>query len=239
MSKRQYIYVTGGKGGIGKTVTALAITDYKAVNDTVLLIDTDPTNGDSSATYKGNKEPNIKAIRMTIRAEDSSGQVDSSGLIDTLNLADTDDATTIIVDAPAGDSTLLKDAGNIIVMACKQAGIESVIVWLVDSTDRTPINALNAAWESIKDADKIILVKNLRKGTNFEFFDNSALINTIISAQNVQIIELEKIANRLEEHLKIDRMSFKQMTLDTPIGNRCEAQRYRSEMHNKFKQIDL
>ena len=227
-TKKQYIYVTGGKGGIGKSTAALAIADYKSLNGKVLLIDTDPTNADSSVAYKEGKDDNVTAIRSNVRAEDSSGQIDASGLIDTL-----------IVDAPAGDSTLLSTAGSIITGACKEAGIESVFVWLVDSTDRTPVNALNAAWEAIKDADKIILVKNYRKGTNFDFFDNSKTIGGITSAQNVKIIGLPKIASRIEEHLRIDRMTLKQIATETPIGNRAEGQRLRNELHNTFKECEL
>lgn len=238
-TKKQYIYITGGKGGIGKSTVALAITDYKAINGKVLLIDTDPTNADSSVAYKDGKDDNVTVMRANIRAEDSSGQTDASGLIETLNKASTDKAQTIIVDAPAGDSTLLSTAGSIITGACKEAGIKSIFVWLVDSNDRTPVNALNAAWEAIKDADKIILVKNYRKGTNFEFFDNSKTIGGIKSAQNVIIIDLPKIASRIEEHLRIDRMTLKQIATETPIGNRAEGQRLRNELHNTFKKIDL
>ena len=238
-TKKQYIYVTGGKGGIGKSTLALAITDYKAINSKVLLIDTDPTNADSSIAYKDGKDDNVTAIRANLRAEDSSGQIDASGLIETLNKASTDEAQTIIVDAPAGDSTLLSAAGSIITGACKEAGIESIFFWLVDSNDRTPVNALNAAWEAIKDADKIILVKNYRKGTNFEFFDNHKTISRITSAPNVKIIGLPKIASRIEEHLRIDRMTLKQIATETPIGNRVEGKRLRNELHNTFKEIEL
>ncbi len=239
MAKKQYIYVTGGKGGIGKSTVALALVDYMAQKGKVLLIDTDPVNADSSAAYKDGKETNVRAIRAKVRAEDSSGQIDASGLIETLNEADKDEATTTIVDAPAGDSTLLISAGSIITEACKQAGMESIFVWLVDSTDRTPVNALHGAWDSIKNADKIVIVKNCRKGTNFDFFDNSKTISGISQASNVKTIDMPKIASRLEEHLRIDRMTWREIATNTPIGNRVEGQRIRKVMHETFGEIGL
>jgi hypothetical protein len=235
MAKKTYIYVTGGKGGIGKSTIAQAITDYKAETGRVLLVDTDPTNADSSASYKDGKDANVRAIREKIRSEDSSGQIDSSGLINTLNLAESEDVETIIIDAPAGDSTLLANAGEIITSACKQAGIKSVFVWLVDSNDRTPVNALHASWSAIKDADQILLVKNFRKGNNFEFFDGSKAMEEIKAAKNVQIIELPKIASRIEEHLRIERMTLKEIATKTPLGNRVEGARLRAELHNTLK----
>ena len=235
MAKKTYIYVTGGKGGIGKSTIAQAITDYKAETGRVLLVDTDPTNADSSASYKDGKDANVRAIREKIRSEDSSGQIDSSGLINTLNLAESEDVETIIIDAPAGDSTLLANAGEIITSACKQAGIKSVFVWLVDSNDRTPVNALHASWDAIKDADQILIVKNFRKSNNFEFFDGSKAMEEIKAAKNVQIIELPKIASRIEEHLRIERMTLKEIATKTPLGNRVEGARLRAELHNTLK----
>jgi len=235
MANKTYIYVTGGKGGIGKSTFAQAITDYKSETGRVLLVDTDPTNADSSASYKDGKEENVRAIREKIRSEDSSGQIDSSGLINTLNLADSEDVETIIIDAPAGDSTLLVNAGEIITLACKQAGIKSVFVWLIDCNDRTPVNALHASWSAIKDADQILLVKNFRKGKNFQFFDESKSMKLIRNSMNVKIIELPKIASRIEEHLRIDRMTLKEISTITPLGNRVEGARLRAELHNTLK----
>ena len=238
-TNKKYIYVTGGKGGIGKSTFTLALVDYMSQQGKVLLIDTDPVNADSSAAYKDGKDTKVRAIRAKVRAEDTSGQVDASGLIETLNIADNEEAITIIVDAPAGDSTLLISAGKIITEACKQVSMESIFVWLVDSTDRTPVNALHGAWESIKDANKILIVKNYRKGTNFDFFDNSKTIANINEAKNVQTIDLPKIASRLEEHMRIDRMTWKEIATDTPIGNRVEGQRMRKAMHDTLKEIGL
>ncbi|MCL6486485.1 MAG: AAA family ATPase [Janthinobacterium lividum] len=239
ITNKKYIYVTGGKGGIGKSTFTLALVDYMAQQGKVLLIDADPVNADSSAAYKEGKETNVRAIRAKVRAEDTSGQIDASGLIETLNMADKDEAITTIVDAPAGDSTLLISAGSIITEACKQVGMESIFVWLVDSTDRTPVNALHGAWEAIKDANKILIVKNYRKGTNFDFFDNSKTIANINEAKNVQTIDLPKIASRLEEHMRIDRMTWKEIATDTPIGNRVEGQRIRKAMHDTLKEVGL
>ena len=236
---KKYIYITGGKGGIGKSLMALALTDYKAETSKVLLIDCDPVNPDSSLAYKNNKHDNVQTMRAKVRSEDASGQVDASGLIDTLTSADKDTADTIIIDAPAGDSVLLAEAGAIITDACKAGKMESVFVWLVDSNDKTPINALHLAFDAIREADKIVLVKNYRKGTNFDFFDNSKTIIDIMKSPNVQIIDLPKIASRIEEHMRIDRMTLKEIATDTPLGNRIEGARLRKVLHKTFSDAGI
>ena len=236
---KTYVYVTGGKGGIGKTTLTLALVDYLAENNTVLLVDADPINADSSEVYKNEKHLNVRAIRARVRSEDTSGQIDPSGLMETINLAASDPADFIIVDAPAGDSILLATSGDIITSACKQAGIISVCIWLVDSNDRTAINALNASWDAIKDADKIFLVKNYRKGTNFSFFDQNTAVIDIVRSPNVVTIDLPKFASRIEEHLRIERLTWEEIATVTPIGNRVEGQRLRAIFHHTFNEAGL
>jgi Mrp family chromosome partitioning ATPase len=236
---KKYIYVTGGKGGIGKSAMALQLADYYSHTGNVLLIDTDSTNPDSSAAFKKGTDAKVTAIKGRVRSEDSSGQIDSSGLLETLNAAETSDAETIIVDAPGGDSVLLATAGSIISEACKQMNMDAIFVWLVDSIDRTPVNTVHTAWDSIKNAEKILLVKNYRKGTNFNYFDSSQVMEVIKAAPNVQIIGMPKLASRLEEHVRIDRMNWQQIATETPIANRIEGQRVRSEFHKTFREAGL
>ena len=237
--EKTYVYVTGGKGGIGKTTLALALVDYLAENRNVLLIDADPINADSSEVYKKGKDVNVRAIRARVRSEDTGGQIDPSGLMETINIAVSDPADIIIIDAPAGDSILLATSGSIITSACKQAGIVSVFIWLVDSNDRTAVNALNAAWDSIQYADKVFLVKNYRKGSNFDFFDQNAAVINIVSSPNVVAIDLPKFASRIEEHLRIERLTWKEIATVTPIGNRVEGQRLRTIFHQTFNEAGL
>lgn len=236
---KTYCYISGCKGGIGKSLFSVILADYKSVNGSVLLIDTDPTNPDSSACYKNGKEANVRTLRTKILFEDSSGQSDCSGLIETINLAEAENSETIIVDAPAGDSMLLMNAGKLIIDACQQAQMRSVFIWMIDSHDRTPVNALHAAWPSISKADLILLVKNCRKGTNFDYFDNSKIMESIIAAKNVKSIDLPKIASRIEEHLRIDRMTWSEIATKTPLGNRVEGARLRQVFHETLTQAGL
>lgn len=237
---KTYIYVTGGKGGIGKSMQTLAMVDYLAEQGKkILLLDADPVNGDSSANYKNGKQDGVTCERVQLRSEDASGQIDASGLQDTLNKTESTKANTVIVDAPAGDSTLLVEAGSIIVAGCSMLGAQSVIVWMVDSVDRTAINALAAAWESIKDANMILLVKNHRKGNNFDCFDGSKAVAGILAAPNVKVIDMPKIASRLEHHFRIDRKTLKEVATEAPMGDRVEAVRVRKLFSDTLKGVGL
>ncbi len=235
MIEKTYIYVTGGKGGIGKSTLAQQIVDFKASTGKVLLVDADPLNADSSACYKDGKDVNVRAIRARVRSEDSSGQIDSSGLIETLNLAAAVDVQTTVVDAPSGDTTLLANAGEIIPLTCKEAGMKSVFLWLIDSMDRTAVNSLHASWNAIKCADQILLVKNYKNGNNFDYFDGTKTIQNIMSENCVQTIIMPKFASRIVEHLRIDRMTWEEIATITPTANRVEGQRLRRAFHATFK----
>ena len=237
---KTFSYVTGGKGGIGKSTETIALVDYLAANgDEVLLFDADPVNADSSAAFKNGKQKNVTCERVRVRSEDADGQIDASGLMNVIDKADGSKAKHIVVDAPAGETTLLVEAGSIIIEACKAVKMKSIIVWLVDSVDRTAVNALAAAWESIKGADTILIVKNNRKGSNFECFDGSKTITAILASDNVKVIEMPKIAARLEPMLKVERKSMKEIAEESPIGSRVEAIRIRNIFHDSFKGAGL
>lgn len=237
---KTFIYVTGGKGGIGKSTETIALVDYLSSNgDAVLLLDADPVNADSSAAFKNGKQANVACERVRVRSEDADGQIDASGLMSVLDMAHESKAMHTVVDAPAGETTLLVEAGSIIVEGCKSVKMKSVIVWMVDSVDRTAVNALAAAWESIKDADTIVIVKNHRKGNNFDCFEDSKTIAPILNCANVKVIDMPKIAARLEPMLKVDRKSFKEIAEESAMGSRMEAIRVRKIFHDSFKEAGL
>jgi hypothetical protein len=233
------IYVSGGKGGIGKSMQSVALVDYLLTFGDVLLLDADPVNPDSSAAFKNGKQPAVTCERVRIRSEDATGLIDASGLMSALDKTNETTAKYILIDAPAGDSTLLAEAGVIVVDACKEINAKSVFVWMIDSADRTGINALAAAWDNIKDADSILLVKNNKTGNNFDSFDGSKTIEKILQNKNVQVIDMPKIAARLLPLLRVERKSFFEISTEGALGNRMEATRLRKQMHEIFKGAGL
>jgi len=63
--KRNYLYVTGGKGGIGKSTFTLFLIDYFSLSGNVLLIDCDKINPDFSTVYTDGKYESIRSIRTS------------------------------------------------------------------------------------------------------------------------------------------------------------------------------
>lgn len=231
----RFIYVTGGKGGIGKSFVASIITDCAAERGTVLLTDTDTINADSSTPYRMNEQAGVTISYGRIRSEDANGQVDTSGLIEVLTKSAESGVNTVIVDAPAGETYTLETGGAIIHEVCKQAGATSIIVWIVDSADRTAINALARAWEGVKDADMLVIVKNYRSGNNFDAFDtNETTKRNLSTLKNVVMIDLPKTAQRLMEAWKLERKTLKALATTSPLGDRVEAQRIRRQFNERF-----
>lgn len=232
---KRFIYVTGGKGGIGKSFVSSIITDCAVDHGNALLIDTDTINADSSTPYKVHPQEGVAIGYGRIRSEDADGQVDTSGLMDVLTASAECGADTVIVDAPAGETLTLETGGSIIHEVCRQLGATSIIVWIVDSADRTAINALAKAWEGVKGADLLVIVKNNRSGNNFDAFDdNETTKRNLSTMKNVAVIDLPKTAQRLMESWKLDRQTINELTTTAPIGNRVEAQRMRRQFVELF-----
>nr|WP_181375052.1 P-loop NTPase [Polaromonas sp. W10N]AWD72317.1 hypothetical protein pW10NP1_p010 [Polaromonas sp. W10N] len=233
---KNYVYVTGGKGGVGKSFVAMIVADYMATKHNVLLLDTDMTNSDCNAVYKNSKQLTIECVVQQLRSEDTSGQVDTSGLLSTFNL----DRDCVVVDAPAGDTVLLANAGSMIDEMCKEAKAKSAVVWLADSGDQNAINGLSAVFEQIKNVDLILIVKNFKSSNDFDLLDKSNTLAKFKALPNCHVIDFPKIAARIAKRVKTDKNSFVEMISDsTPLGDRVEARRIRTMMHKLFESVGL
>lgn len=69
------------------------------------------------------------------------------------------------------------------------------------------------------------------------FFDQNAAVINIVSSPNVVAIDLPKFASRIEEHLRIERLTWKEIATVTPIGNRVEGQRLRTVFHQTLVSV--
>lgn len=233
---KNYVYVTGGKGGIGKSLSAMLIADYLSTTGNVLLIDTDMTNSDCNAVYKNKKQESIECKVQQLRSEDTSGQVDTSGLISTFNV----DCENVVVDAPAGDTVLLANAGGTIADMCNEYKAKSAIVWLADSGDQNAINGLNAVYDEIKNVNLILIIKNHKTGNDFDLLDNSNTLKKFTELSTCKVIDFPKIASRITTRVRKDKNSFVEMVSEkTPVGDRVEARRIRTMMHAEFKLAGL
>lgn len=246
--RKRLVYVTGGKGGPGKSAVAIQLVDYLAEQGRVLLIDTDVGNADAANTYLIGEEPNktskqdgVDVVRRRLRSEDSSGQIDPSALMDSVESVVKSDADAIVLDAPAGETQLLAEAGRLITASCRRHGIECIIVMVADAADRTPVNVLNAIWPVIKDADRVIVVRNLRGGNAFAFFDEHEVVKTIRQAQNVSVVDMPMHAMRIREEQRIRRRSWRELATseDVDVWISVEAERLRGEFFAQYKSLGL
>lgn len=240
---RDLIYITGGKGGAGKSMAASMIVDhYVGRGNNVLLLDADPVNADTYFLYGDRdgrpKSDLVRPIRTRIRAEDETGGVGTGALLEALDAAAAADERAVIVDAPAGDTELLSVAGSTIVEVAKAAGMRSVIVWVAPPADRAPINALKASWPEINGADLFILARNLTRD-DFRMLNDDEAVRKIMSGENTHRWDIPKIAPRLIEHLRSKRQSWDVIATNAPIATRVEAQRLRRQTSSALTEIGL
>jgi len=235
----QYIYISGSKGGVGKSMFAQVLADCISQHRPVLLIDTDPINAESSTVYADGKAANVRAVHIKVRLEDTRGQTDATSLLATLDASYEDDELTTIVDAPSSDAGLLSMAARIITSSCNNTGRESVFIWLVDSIDKSAVTALQGAWESLTDFDKILIVKNYRNGDRFEYFASSSAVMAIAATGNMQIVAFPKIPSHIEKYMRIDALPLCAITTKTPLGVQMMAKQMRAEIQKTLMSTGL
>jgi len=125
MNKRKLYFVSGFKGGIGKSMLASFVLSYLLRHQIpVKGIDTDQTNPDMVAAYG-------QDLVSLAYVEDRSGWLT---FLDCVNSEQKD--TNFVVNTPAGSVSALKDNIQIFRKGAQRLGFEIVVLWpMIPSRD--------------------------------------------------------------------------------------------------------
>jgi hypothetical protein len=211
------IYIVGGsKGGVGKSIVAMALLHYlNTVCKQLLLIDADTANPDVAKAY--GKSIDTAYINLD----------EKEGWMDLVNrLAEMPDAT-VIINTPARSSEGMKLYGMLLTDSLEELGRELVTLWVINS-QRDSLQLLKEYLDTIGSGTTHVL-RNLYHGPErkFELYNNSK-IRTTVEGQG-QTFNFPDVADRISDQLHSERLTIQKVIDDAPIGNRAEVNRWVKE----------
>ncbi|HPI39352.1 MAG TPA: hypothetical protein PLJ21_01025 [Pseudobdellovibrionaceae bacterium] len=223
------IFITGDKGGVGKTTTARVVSDYIESNENnTYFFDTDKTN----ATFK-----RFIGDRCNLLDVDKEGAMD-----ELINMVvEYKKGSQIVIDCAARSLDPILDWMDQIGFESiiKEASLDVAFVFVLGS-DKDSLQILSDLFDDINAFSinaKYFIVKNLGRSTDYTQYDNSQLRQKILSTGSVEL-ELPPLLERT--FLAIDRNNVRFSELDTLSSDKLtitDKQRAKSFLRKSFETL--
>jgi Mrp family chromosome partitioning ATPase len=221
------ILVSGSKGGVGKSLTTMALLDYYAVNHKYLkLIDADTNNPDVFRCYGSTTEGEVLDLD------------DVDGWIRLVNICDASPFKTIIVNTPAQSNAAVHKHAPILLDSLRELARPLITLWVINR-QRDSLELLKDYMEHMKGG----IVHVVRNGyfgeeKKFELYENSALRGTV-GGQGGKKLFLPDLADRVTDELYGKRTTISEAAQQFKLGDRAELQRWRTSVAAMFAEVGV
>lgn len=217
-AKKGDIYVVGGgKGGVGKSFTTIALVDsLEQAGVKVLVIESDTSNPDVWKMYKDQIETRLIDLD------------DANGWIDLVNACDEFKDHVVVINTAARNNKGVVAYGETLNSTLAELGRELTTLWVINR-QRDSLELLKEYRDALPGT-KVHVIRNGYFGDEqkFELYNFSKTRETIESEGGKSLL-LPDLADRVSDDLYSKRLSISRAMAELPIGNRAELSRWRRD----------
>lgn len=217
-AKKGDIYVVGGgKGGVGKSFTTIALVDaLEQASVKVLVIESDTSNPDVWKMYKDQIETRLIDLD------------DANGWIDLVNACDEFKEHVVVINTAARNNKGVVAYGETLNSTLAELGRELTTLWVINR-QRDSLELLKEYRDALPGT-KVHVIRNGYFGDEqkFELY-NSSKTREMIESEGGKSLLLPDLADRVSDDLYSKRLSVSKAMTELPIGNRAELSRWRRD----------
>jgi hypothetical protein len=212
------IFVSGSKGGVGKSISAMAVLDYlTSKQQMVKLVDADNSNPDV-----------FKSYNRTVDAEQVDLD-DVEGWIQLVNTCESPSFKSVVVNTPARNNEGVRRHGGVLLGALQELGRPLITLWIINR-QRDSLDLLNEYLDLVPAGVTHVIQNGYFGDENkFELYRNSSLRERV-AAQGGHDLFLPDLADRVTDELYSKRITLAQASQQLKIGDRVELQRWRDNV---------
>ncbi|MGH9598547.1 MAG: protein mobD [Terracidiphilus sp.] len=221
------VIVSGSKGGVGKSLTTMALLDYFSANHKYQkLVDADVHNPDVWRCYGRAAEGEVVNLD------------DVDGWIQLVNLCDAAPFKTIVVNTPAQSNIAVAKHASILLDSLRELARPLVTLWVINR-QRDSLELLHD-YMSHMDGRLVHVVCNGYFGdeNKFELYKGSTIRETL-KAQGGKSLFLPDLSDRVTDELYGKRTTLAEAAQQFKLGDRAELQRWRASIAAMFAEIGL
>jgi hypothetical protein len=221
------IIVSGSKGGVGKSLTTMALLDYYLMNHKFIkLIDADTNNPDVCRCYGATTSGEIMDME------------DVEGWIQLVNICDASPFKTVVVNTPAQSNIAVSKHVAILLNSMRELARPLITLWVINR-QRDSLELLDD-YMALVNTGTIHVVCNGYFGEQkkFELYQNSTIHQTVTTLGGKSLF-LPDLADRVTDDLYSKRTTLSDASQTFKLGDRVELQRWRDAVASMFSEIGL
>jgi hypothetical protein len=218
-------WIGGSKGGVGKSMTALAVVDhFLEAGRPVTLVECDTSNPDVGKMYQ-----------TLVQAMDLIDLDQRDGWLRLVNVCAGHPEDVIVINTAARSNVAVRQYGELLEESLGELG-KMLALWVINR-QRDSVELLKEFMEVLPSAE-LHVVRNayFGKEAQFELY-NSSQLRTLIESRGGKSLTLPDLADRVADDLYSQRLSISAAAKVLPIGNRAELTRWRREVRRVLHQL--
>ena len=224
-TSRRIYWVGGSKGGVGKSMVAMATLDcLLARGEAVLLVECDTSNPDTWKAYRDQVANEFVDLDQP------------DGWIQFINLCDTHKDRTVVLSTAARNNRAVTLYGGTLDGVLGELGRELVALWIINR-QRDCVELLREFMDAIPRA-LVHVVRNAYFGEErqFELYQSSK-VRAAVEERGGKAVTFPDLADRVADDLYTKRLSIAAAATSLPIGNRAELARWRGQVRRVFAEV--
>ena len=226
MTMPKSIYLIGGsKGGVGKSLVAMATVDYfKNSGEDVVLIESDTSNPDVWKAYNESTETELLNLD------------EADGWMQLVNLCANKPDNIVVINTAARSNKSVSAYGEILSSTLVELKRDLVTLWVINR-QRDSLELLKEYMDAIPNSE-IHVVRNGHFGSTekYELYNTSKL-RSVVEGRGGKSITFPDLADRVIDEIYSTRMSIERAAKELPIGNRAELYRWRNEVKKVLAEV--
>lgn len=224
------IWVDGRKGGVGKSMWALAALDYYETSGTpVLFVETDTSNPDVYRCLQRDpkNDPDRAPPNVLMGTALLSERV---GWLELVDLVDAHRDRTVLVNLAANLSDSVRKHGHILHRSLPDLGRRLITFWLLNR-QRDCVDQLREHLQ-LFPSTVVHAVRNGHFGSDSQFeLYNASRVRAQLEEAGGHSLTLPDLADRVADAIYTKRLTIADGMANMPISNRSELGRWREEVH--------
>jgi hypothetical protein len=214
------VFVSGSKGGVGKSITSMAVLDYLAAEHRYArLHEADTTNPDVWKSYGKSVECELSSLDVV------------DGWIQLVNTCDANSFKAIVVNTPARNNDVALLHGKILLSSLKELARPFITLWVINRQRDSLEMLMNYLEMMPGGVVHVVLNGYFGDQRKFELYEQSA-VKEAVEKQGGKDLFLPDLADRVTDEVYSRRITLADASAQLKLGDRAELQRWRNSVRD-------